>query len=161
MLIEAAQRFELPYSGSRQTALAFVRTPAQALSQLRFIRNLQAQGTEVSGELVVPVAMLGDVDLPFVSEVELTPDGALLRPRPLPQERAWVEVQGQAQVTDSGQLHFEFQFRAHLQVPQAEGWGGAAFEKMVRAAAHRTLGRIAAALPGSLQSALEEIEAHA
>ncbi len=161
MLLEATQSFELRHPGTSQDALHFVRTPAVALSQLRFIRGLDTKQEQVRGELIVPVAMLGDVDLPFSSRLQSTPDGAVLLAAELPDERAWVEVNGQATVDSQNKMSFAFQLRAHLQLPEAEGWGSAAFEKMVRAAANRTLERIAAALPGGIQAALEQSRASA
>ena len=41
-------------------------------------------------------------------------------------------------------------------LPEAEGWGGAAFEKMVRSAAERTLTRLAGELPQGIGAALPE-----
>lgn len=150
MIFEAQRAFALPFPGTVPGALAFVRDPARTLSQVRFLRALHADGEGVRGELLVPVPLLGDVDLPFHSRLSLTPDGAALLPQPLTAERAWVEVAGQAHAEageDGPQLHFSFQFRAHLALPDTGSWGGAAFEKMVRAAAARTLERVSQELP--------------
>ena len=153
MILDAEQTFTLPYPGPPADALAFVRDPARALVRLRFLRDLRADQESVRGELVVPLPGLGDADLPFHSLLSLTPDGADLIPQALSGERAWVEVAGQARA-EGAELHFTFQFRAHLATPDAQGWGGAAFEKMIRAAATRTLDRVARELPGSIQAAL-------
>ncbi|MFC4638062.1 DUF3809 domain-containing protein [Deinococcus hohokamensis] len=153
MILEAQQHFALHHPGGQDAALVFVRDPALALSQVRFLRALTTTAGEVRGELVVTVPILGEVDLPFCSVVAPTPGGAELRPLPLSGERAWVEVAGQARV-EGGEMHFEFGFRAHLALPEAEGWGGAAFEKMVRAAAGRTLERVAQDLPASVARAV-------
>ncbi|GAA0511189.1 DUF3809 domain-containing protein [Deinococcus depolymerans] len=159
MIFDAEQTFTLPYPGPPADALAFVRDPARALGRLRFLRDLRAGEGGVRGELVVPLPGLGDADLPFHSLLSLTPDGANLIPQALSGERAWVEVAGQARAEGTDlqllpALHFTFQFRAHLATPDAQGWGGAAFEKMIRAAASRTLDRVARELPGSIQAAL-------
>lgn len=154
MLIEAHQNFTLTHPGGGAAALAFVRDAGLALSQVRFLRNLRADTQSVTGELVVPVPLLGEVDLPFHSRLTVTPDGAALTPQPVEGERAWVEVAGQAQVEEPGTVTFHFHFRAHLRTPPAEGWGGAAFEKMVRAAAARTLERVAAELPAGIGAAM-------
>lgn len=153
MILDAEQTFTLPYPGPPADAVAFVRDPARALGRLRFLRDLRADQESVRGELVVPLPGLGDADLPFHSLLSLTPDGADLIPQALSGERAWVEVAGQARA-EGTDLHFAFQFRAHLVTPDAQGWGGAAFEKMIRAAATRTLDRVARELPGSIQAAL-------
>lgn len=159
--IEASQTFALTHPGGPAVALAFVRDAGRALSQVRFLRNLRAGPQEVSGELVVTVPVLGEVDLPFRSRLEETPQGAALIPQPVTGKRAWVEVAGQAQVDGDGTATFHFQFRAHLGLPQAEGWGGAAFEKMVRAAAARTLERVAGELPVGIGAAMAADEGHA
>ena len=155
MIFHATETFDLQHPGSHGAALAFVRSPALALSKVRFVRDLSADAEGIAGELVVPVPVLGEVDLPFRSALVHTPDGAQLVPQSLG-ERAWVEVAGTAQVTADGQMHFAFDFRAHLSLPEAEGWGGAAFEKMVQAAATRTLSRVGQALPAGMQAALDE-----
>ncbi|MFC4426631.1 DUF3809 domain-containing protein [Deinococcus navajonensis] len=153
MILDAQEQFALRHPGDQAAALAFVRDPGLALSQVRFLRGLKTGAGEVSGELVVTVPILGEVDLPFHSVVAATSEGAQLRAQPLVGERAWVEVTGQARVQGS-EMHFQFGFRAHLALPEAEGWGGAAFEKMIRAAAGRTLERVAQELPASVTRAL-------
>ncbi|KEF33899.1 MULTISPECIES: DUF3809 domain-containing protein [Deinococcus] len=154
MLFEARQAFALTHPDGEDAAFAFVRDAGVSLSRVRFLRGLRADAAGVRGELVVPVPLLGEVDLPFVSSLHPTPDGAELRPQPVTGERAWVEVAGQARVSAAGEMAFDFQFRAHLRLPEAEGWGGAAFEKMVRAAAERTLERLAGELPQGIGAAL-------
>ncbi|ASN80081.1 DUF3809 domain-containing protein [Deinococcus ficus] len=160
MILDAEQTFTLPHPGPHAAALAFVRSPAQALGQVRFLRALSAAPDGVRGELVVPLPVMGDADLPFHSRLHLTPDGAELHPEPLAGERAWMEVRGQAQVpgdpdgSGAYPLTFHFRFRAHLTLPATEGWGGAAFEKMVQAAAARTLDRVARELPAGIARAL-------
>ncbi|CAM3606834.1 DUF3809 domain-containing protein [Deinococcus frigens] len=165
MIIEAGRHFTLPAPGSAAEALAFVRDPARALSRLHFLRGLHVHGDELRGELLVPLPVLGEADLPFLCVLAPTPDGATLTPQPIEGERAWVEVTGQAQVLEGAQaarggetaveVTFNFLFRAHLATPDAQGWGGAAFEKMVRAAAGRTLERVTQELPEGLREALE------
>ncbi|ACO46976.1 DUF3809 domain-containing protein [Deinococcus deserti] len=157
MILDARQSFTLAYPGPYAQSLAFVQDPAVALAQVRFLRGLQADAQGVRGELVVTVPILGEVDLPFVSRLQLTADGAALVPQQLAGERAWVEVSGQARAGEDGTLHFDFEFRAHLAVPEAEGWGGAAFEKMVGAAAGRTLERVARELPDSVARAIPAV----
>lgn len=157
MILEAEQAFSLPHPGSPAQALAFVRDPARSLSRVRFLRGLHAGPDGVRGELLVPLPLLGDADLPFHSALHLTPDGAALLPHPLTGKRAWIEVTGQARVQEREEgalLHFAFEFRAHLALPDAEGWGSAAFEKMARAAAGRTLERVARELPAGIAAAM-------
>ncbi|PNY82959.1 DUF3809 domain-containing protein [Deinococcus koreensis] len=177
MIIESAQQFTLVYPGPPEGALAFVRDPAWSLSRVRFLSGLRATARELRGDLLVHLPVLGQVDLPFSSVLQLTPVGAALDPQSLEHERAWVEVSGVAQVElvtsvpdtgapDRGALtpvRFSFQFRAHLATPDGGGptggggvgWGGAAFGKMVRAAATRTLERVAQELPEGIRQAME------
>lgn len=154
MLIEAHQSFTLAHPGGQEAALAFVRDAGVALARVRFLRNLRADHEGVTGELIVPVPVLGEVDLPFRSLLTVTPGGATLTPQTVTGERAWVEVAGQAEVDERGSVTFHFHFRAHLTTPPAEGWGGVAFEKMVRAAAGRTLERVAGELPAGIWEAM-------
>ena len=154
MILRAEQSFRLRHPHGQAAALDFVRDPAAALAGVRFLRGLGASGAEVWGELLVTVPLLGEVDLPFRSELRRTPHGAELLPLPLTGERAWVAVSGQAAAGGAGEMTFQFQFEAHLATPEAEGWGGAAFEKMVQAAAGRTLERVAKALPEGLAAGL-------
>ena len=154
MILRAEQTFTLRHPHGQAAALAFVREPATALAGVRFLRGLGTDGGQVWGELLVTVPLLGEVDLPFRSELVQTPQGAELRPLTLTGERAWVAVAGQAAAAEDGEMAFAFQFQAHLATPEAEGWGGAAFEKMVQAAAGRTLERVAKALPEGLAAGL-------
>ena len=153
MLIEAEQRFELTFPGSRAQALAFLRDPARSLSRLTFLQALGVVDGEVRALLVVQMPMLGSVDLPLHSRVVPTPKGARLESLPIPDERAWIELSGEGSADEQATLHYNFRFAAHLDAPAAEQWGGAAFEKMVRAAAARTLTRLAQALPAGIAAA--------
>ena len=157
MILSAEQSFTLRHPHGQAAALAFVREPAAALAGVRFLRGLDSDGEQVWGELLVTVPLLGEVDLPFRSELVRTAQGAELRPLTLTGERAWVAVSGQATAAEAGEMVFAFQFQAHLATPEAEGWGGAAFEKMVQAAAGRTLERVAQALPEGLAAGLPPV----
>ncbi|WP_309572418.1 DUF3809 domain-containing protein [Deinococcus sp.] len=161
MVIESAQTFTLAYPGTPQQAVAFVQTPALALSRVGFLRHLKADQNGVQGELLVQLPVLGEADLPFRSQLVLTPDGAALEPQVLTGERAWVEVHGTAQVgaehADRAGVVFAFLFRAHLALPDGGGWGSDAFTKMVRAAAGRTLHRVAQELPAGIAAAMPTV----
>lgn len=151
MQIEAEQTFTLEFPGTPQEALAFLRDPARSLAYVRFLRGLSvtqtdAGGPEVRAVLVVNVPMLGEIDLPLHSRLLHTPQGATLEAQPLEGERAWIELNG-AGTAEDRLLRYAFRFTAHIEMPSAEKWGGAAFEKMVRAAAERTLSRLAHELP--------------
>ena len=156
MIVPAREQFDLS-APADAAALAFVRNPAQALSTVRFLREVQVSGAQISGVLAVQLPLLGEVTLPFVSVLEDTPAGARLLPQSLDHERAWLEVAGEGTLI-TGQLRYVFEFRAHLDMPAADKWGGAAFEKMVQAAASRTMSRVAQDLPRALAAALAETE---
>ena len=157
MILEAQQSFDLPYPGSPDQALAFLRDPVRALAHVHFLRGLHTAPDGVRGELLVALPLLGDADLPFCSALHHTPDGAALIPEALTGERAWVEVAGQSHAEsgpDRTLLRYHFQFRAHLDLPPSEGWGGGAFEKMAQAAARRTLERVARELPAGIAAGI-------
>ncbi|MFC6591361.1 DUF3809 domain-containing protein [Deinococcus lacus] len=158
MQITAQQTFSLVHPAGQAAALAFIRSPDAALRGVHFLRGLEVLGSTVSGELVVVVPVLGEVDLPFRSQVHETPTGAELRPEPLSGERAWIEVAGQATAEGDGSMQFAFQFRAHLHLSGdddvAQHWGSAAFAKMVQAAAARTLTRLTSELPRGIAAGM-------
>ena len=152
MIAESRETFSLN-AANPETALAFLHDPARALSKVRFLRELHVSGPEVRGVLTVALPMLGEVTLPFFSVLETNPQGAVLRPQPLDGERAWLEVAGEGTLSGH-QLTYLFVFRAHLDTPTAEKWGSAAFEKMVQAAATRTMARVSRELPQAVAAAL-------
>lgn len=155
MIVEAREAFELPAPADSAAALTFLRDPARSLARVRFLRELTVNGNEVRGVLAVQLPMLGEVTLPFFSVLEETELGARLIPQASENERAWIEVEGEGQL-EGATLAYVFVFRTHLQIPAAEKWGGAAFEKMVRAAASRTIARVAQELPRAMGEALAE-----
>ena len=146
MQIEAEQAFTLEFPGTPESALAFLHDPARGLAGIRFLRDLHASGPEVRAVLVVNVPILGEIDLPLHSRLVHTPQGARLEAQSIEDERAWIELSGDG-TADGHLLSYHFRFTAHIEMPSAEKWGGAAFEKMVRAAAERTLSRLARELP--------------
>ncbi|MGY2893224.1 DUF3809 domain-containing protein [Deinococcus sp. UYEF24] len=167
MQIEAEQTFTLEFPGTPQEALAFLRDPARSLACVRFLRGLSvtqtgvtqpdAGGPEVRAVLLVNVPMLGEIDLPLHSRLLHTSQGATLEAQPLEGERAWIELNGEGTAEDC-LLRYTFRFTAHIEMPSAEKWGGAAFEKMVRAAAERTLSRLARELPEGIGRAMSQTD---
>ena len=153
MQIEAEQAFTLEFPGTPGSALAFLRDPARSLAGVRFLRGLHVSGPEVRAVLVVNVPMLGETLLPLHTRLVHTPQGARLEAQPVEGERAWIELSGEGQA-EGTLLSYHFRVTAHIEMPSAEKWGGAAFEKMVRAAAGRTLTRLARELPESIGRSL-------
>ena len=156
MIVEASETFTLTAPPDSAAALAFLRDPARSLTRVRFLRGVQVSGTEVRGVLAVQLPMVGEVTLPFFSVLEHTGSGARLVPQDIQNERAWLEVAGEG-VLSGPLLEYAFVFRAHLNIPAAEKWGGSAFEKMVQAAASRTMARVTQELPKALAAALAEV----
>ncbi len=191
MIIEAQQRFILPYAGSADRAVQFIQDPSKTLAYLDFLNHLKVEGNDVYGELKVMLAVMGQIDLPFHSRLStqlastqlastqlastqlastalLNSNllGASLTGQPIENQRAWVEVGGQAQLFAGPPnemqpeipleipLEFDFQFKAHIELPSADGWGSNAFEKMVNAAAGRTLERMVQELPAGIARAI-------
>ncbi|MDO4262967.1 MAG: DUF3809 domain-containing protein [Deinococcus sp.] len=158
MQFGAQQSFTLHCPGDRAAALAWAQAADQALAQVTFLQDVRLDGQTLHGELRVPVPLLGDITLPFVSRLEAIPNGAALTPQALPERRGWVEVRGQAVVGDSEgrstRVELSFDFQAFLRLPDSGNLGGAAFEKMVRATAQRTIERVLAELPGQLQASM-------
>ncbi|MFC4456446.1 DUF3809 domain-containing protein [Deinococcus sonorensis] len=162
MRIEAEQTFTLPFPGSPEAALAFLRDPARALARVRFLKQLQADAAGVRAVLLVQVPMLGEVDLPLHSSLVQLDGSARLEAQPLTDERAWIELWGDGAVqpgdsAGSSALAYHFRFVAHLALPEAEQWGGAAFEKMVQAAARRTLERLTRELPEAIGRSVRDV----
>lgn len=154
MIIEASQEFTIQHPGGVESALVFVRSPEVALAAVRFLKELRVVNQELVGQLLVKAPALGEIDLPFKSALVAEPRGATLQPVALSSERVWVAVAGQALVSDQAVMTFQFHFTGHLSLPDTPGWGGVAFEKMVNAAAQRTLSRVTEALPRDIQQAL-------
>ncbi|WP_261663175.1 DUF3809 domain-containing protein [Deinococcus sp. Marseille-Q6407] len=167
MQFGAQQTFTLHHPGAPAAALAWAQAAEQSLGQVTFLQDVQLSGQApdprlLSGELKVPVPLLGDITLPFLSELALTPAGATLTPQPLPERRGWVEVRGLAAVGPAAAggsgtpVELSFDFQAFLRLPDSGNVGGVAFEKMVRATAQRTLKRVMAELPGQLQASMSQ-----
>lgn len=152
MIFEAAEHFTLTYPGSEEEARTFLRDPGRSLSAISFLRALRFDGAVVRAELAVSIPMFGELVLPFESEVTPTPRGALLTPREL-SGRAWAEVGGLGEA-QAGQLDYRLTFRVQISMPQAEKWGGAAFEKMFQATARKTLERVTQEFPAGVRAAM-------
>ncbi|WP_135227629.1 DUF3809 domain-containing protein [Deinococcus fonticola] len=153
MILESAQTFTLKHPRGFDEALRFVRSPEVSLARVRFLSDLTNRDGQVGGHLTVKTPGLGDIYLPFASQLQQEPDGASLQALTLP-DRNWVAVDGRASVIPTADMTFRFHFTAHVTLPDVPGWGSAAFEKMVSAAAQRTLMRVAEALPRDLEAAL-------
>ncbi|GHG00588.1 hypothetical protein GCM10017783_10890 [Deinococcus piscis] len=160
MQFGARQVFTLHHPGDRAAALAWARAAERALAQVTFLQDVQLDSHTLSGELRVPVPLLGEITLPFASLLTATESGADLTPQPLTERRGWVEVNGQAVVGEPAQtaggtpVELSFDFQAFLRLPDSGNLGGAAFEKMVRATAQRTIERVLTELPGQLQASM-------
>lgn len=162
---ESKQAFRLLFAGTQAEATAWAQQPERSLGQISFLRGVRLVAGVLHGELLVPVPLLGDITLPFASQLTATKQGGVLTPAPLPthtaeqgRRRGWVEVSGQAtalpQTGPSTPIDMQFHFDAFVAVPPNGHFGTAAFEKMVRAAAQRTLDHVAEGLPSELQASM-------
>lgn len=157
-MVYSQQQFQLSHTLTYEAALAFVRQPHLSLRHVHFLYQLNfdqaPEGGILSGKLRLRIPVIGEVTLPFRSQLQHTETGAILIPDTSSDARLWVEVGGLATVKEE-LLQFDFEFRAHLPTNETE-WGTKAFEKMVDAAANRTLARVSGALPEALTQALQE-----
>jgi Protein of unknown function (DUF3809) len=144
MKIEAAREFLLPFVGSSEAALVFLRDVQRSLARVRFIDDLRLEGEQVLANLLIDVPVLGVQRLDFASRLEAHPEGADLIALPRT-GKAWAEVAGQGRVrqeADAVQIHYALQIVVHLELPVGEKWGGRAFEKMVQATAKSAVERL-------------------
>src|SRR5690606_24641524 len=102
-------------------------------------------------------AMFGQRELPFRSELHLTPGGARLVPVGIdPDGPGWAEVAGEATVSDLGpqrQLDYSFQVTVHLRLPPADRWGTQALVRMIEFTATAILRKVTAQLPEAVSRA--------
>jgi hypothetical protein len=144
MKIEASREFLLPFSGSSEAALVFLRDVQRSLSRVRFIDDLRLEGDQVFANLLIDVPVLGEQRLDFCSRLEAHPEGANLIAQPRT-GKAWAEVAGQGRVRQEAgavQIYYALHIVVHLELPVGEKWGGRAFEKMVQATAKSAVERL-------------------
>jgi len=158
--------FDLDLALAPEDALAFVRDVPRSLSRADFLRSLRLEGedpTVVVAELPVNAALFGQRLLPFRSELLRTERGAVLRALPIDHDGpGWAAVDGEAEVSPGvtgSRVRYHFKVRVHLQLPDAERWGGQALLRMIEYTAQTVLERVTAAFPQALRAAASDAEA--
>jgi hypothetical protein len=114
---------------------------------------------QVEASIVVNAALFGERALSFQSFVRPTAKGARLEALPFSEPKlGWAEVSGTALVQPLPQgsnITYTFDITIHLDLPEADKWGGKALSKMIHYTAQRTLERITSAFPRDIQSAAD------
>ena len=149
MILEVDRTFNIPFPGSSDAGIAFIRDVKKSLENVSFIRNLRVEGDDVFAHLRIEVPFLGERLLDFRSTLSPQPDGANLISHQL-EGKFWAEVNGEGTVTATGEtssIQYHLKALVHLELPVAEKWGGRAFAKMAEATAQRTIERMAQEFP--------------
>jgi len=162
--LEHEVTFDLHLNLSLERALAFVRDVPLSLSKADFLRSLRVEAGMVYATLPVNAALFGQRLLPFQSALETTADGASLLGQPLDHNGpGWAWVDGDAHVAANpgggSRVRYRFHVRVHLQLPQAEGWGGQALLRMIGYTAQTVLERVTAAFPAAIEAAARDVGA--
>ncbi len=149
MILHVDRQFDIPFPGSVDDGIAFIRDVKKSLENVSFIRNLRVEGSEVFAHLRIEVPFLGERLLDFKSTLEPVPDGANLVAQKL-DGKFWAAVNGEGRVSGTGatsSIHYHLRAEVHLELPVADKWGGRAFAKMAEATAQRTIERMAQEFP--------------
>lgn len=140
-------------------ALQFVRDVQRSLASSHLLDGLRVvpgDPPHVHASLPVNTPLFGRRQLPFVSELLITPDGAALVPTVTESEgRGWAEVGGEAKVTQAGagsRIEYALRLTINLDLPEAERWGTRALTKMIEL----TAGSVLQQLSQRLQASVEE-----
>jgi hypothetical protein len=155
--IEAARDFLLPFSGSSDEALRFLRDVRCSLVQVRFIDDLRLETDTILANLLIDVPVLGEQRLDFASKLTPHPEGADLIALPL-SGKAWAEVSGQGRMRQTAgvEIFYALQIAVHLELPVGEKWGGRAFEKMVQATAQNAIQRLTLEFERGVTAAIKQ-----
>lgn len=145
---------------SEADALEFVRDVQRSLAGAHLADSLRLSGGSpelVSASLPVNTPLFGRRELPFVSELHLTPDGARLVPTATETAgRGWAEVGGEARVAPhaaGSHIDYALDLTIHLQLPDADRWGTKALTKMIELTASSVLRQLSERLRSSVEAA--------
>lgn len=142
-------------AASPEEAQVLLAHPERALSRLEVFRDLDLNGAELSGALVAPFALLGEVRFPFRSRFSHGGKEARLEAGEPASKELAAELAGSARV-EGARVCYRARVRLHVRLPEGEKWGGRAFRKMAEAAFARTLERTLAAVNQGNHSGLLE-----
>lgn len=145
---------------NQEAALAFVRDVERSLAAAHLLDGLKVQPGSpplVSANLPVNTPLFGRRELPFVSELHFTPEGAMLVPtESSPEGRGWAEVGGEARVAPDAtgsRIDYALDLTIHLDLPEADRWGTKALTKMIELTAGSVLRQISERLRSSVEEA--------
>lgn len=183
MKIANTVTFDIHLALEQAPALDFVRDVRKSLAKASFLSNLQvsdvpadivpadiasAEDTQsalqhVQASIVVNAALFGEQALSFQSYVRPKAKGATLEALPFSEPKlGWAEVSGDATVyplPQGSRIRYRFDITIHLDLPEAEKWGGRALSKMIHFTAQRTLERIVSDFPIAIQAAADAMHA--
>ena len=143
-----------------ESALAFVRDVERSLASAHLLDGLKVTpGTPqvVSASLPVNTPLFGRRELPFISELHFTPDGARLVP--VSNEvtgRGRAEVGGVARTVPHGagsHIEYALDLTIYLDLPEADRWGTKALTKMVELTAGSVLRQLGERLRTAVEAA--------
>ncbi len=135
------REFELEVEGPQ----SLLNTPERVFARLPGIANLKREDAKLTGELCGEARLLGRFCFPFESEFQ-SGNPARLHPRPLPHERLWAELGGEARARE-GRLFYRIRLVLHAELPEGEKWGTRAFRRMAEAALENALNKSLLSLP--------------
>jgi len=119
--------------------------PDRALARLAVFRDLELNGEELTGALVAPFALLGEVRFPFRSRFTQSGETARLDACETGDGDLAAELAGRARL-EGARVCYRARVRLRIRLPEGEKWGGRAFRKMAEAAFARTLERTLASI---------------
>lgn len=160
MKLEHSVAFELPVAMPQPAAIAFVRDVPGSLAHADFLQSLLVDGDTIRATLPVNAALFGQRLLPFVSQLRETEQGARLIGLHIePSGPGWARVAGEAAVEPNpaggSTLRYRFDIEVHIELPEAERWGGRALLRMIEYTAKTVLERVTAAFPRAIAEAAE------
>ncbi len=163
MRLERRVAFDVPTRLACEEAKAFVRDVPRTLADAEFLTRVDVdEHGVVTALLPVNAALFGHHHLRFRSQLVVTEHGARLDGLELDDRPGWARVDGVASVAEhdgGNHLHYVFDIEIHLQLPEAERWGGRALLKMIEVTADQVLRRVTEQFPVALTSAARAYEA--
>jgi hypothetical protein len=188
MKITNTVTFDIHLALEQAAALDFVRDVRKSLARASFLSDLRVSDVpavpvcgmlanqtdnhvldaqtalqHVQASIVVNAALFGERALSFQSYVRPTAKGALLEALPFDEPKLGLaEVSGDATVhplPQGSRIRYHFDITIHLDLPEAEKWGGRALSKMIHFTAQRTLERIVSDFPVAIQAAADAMHA--
>jgi len=140
-----------------EAARQLLARPDRALARLAVFQDLELNGEELTGALVAPFALLGEVRFPFRSRFTQSGETARLDACETGDGDLTAELAGRARV-EGARVCYRARVHLRIRLPEGDKWGGRAFRKMAEAAFARTLERTLAAVNRSADGGLLDWE---